>query len=199
MNTEHGIWKRESRFWKRLPRFWERNRRICAHAALALSLVAGGAYAEEVDYDALFYAIAQVESDCGRTSANRYQLTRSFCLDLERITGETWDYAATVASDGRARLGMRLYWGYYAPRKVKRDGGEVTAELLAKLHNVGYVGLRSKASAADRYLRKVRRHYKPKKSSFSGFTPSRKYAILFNMNGEECESAPNTTKKGTNR
>lgn len=168
-------------------------------ALLALSLAAGKAYGEEIDYDALFDAIAQVESDNGATSSNRYQLTRAFCLDLERITGGTWDYRATVGSDGRARLGMLLYWGYYAPRKVKRDGGEVTAELLAKLHNVGYVGLRSKASAADRYWRRVRRRYKPKKSSFSGFTLKRKYGILCNMNGGECESAPNTTKKGTNR
>ena len=163
VNTKHGIWKQGSRFWKRLPRFWERNRRICVHAALALSLAAGGAYAEEVDYDALFYAIAQVESDGGRTSANRYQLTRAFCLDLERITGETWGYAATVASDGRARLGMRLYWAYYTSRQFNRSGCGVSSELLAKLHRVGYRGLTSKASTAERYWRRVKPHYENRK------------------------------------
>ena len=171
MNTKQRNCERGSRFWERKCRFWKRIRGFLKHAALGLALATGGAYAEEVDYDALFSAIAQVESDNGLTSSNKYQLTRTFLRDVERISGEKWDWSATVADDGRARLSMRLYWAYYAPRWAAKSGGDVTAELLAKLHRVGYVGLSRKAVTAERYWLRVKRRYKPKKSSFSGLTP----------------------------
>ena len=40
-----------------------------------------------VDYPRLYAAIAAVESDGGKTSGNRYQLTKIYVDDIKRITG----------------------------------------------------------------------------------------------------------------
>ena len=134
-------------------------------ALMCAAMLASGAAAEEIDYDALFHAIAMVESDDGLTSSNRYQLTEAYCRDLERITNERWDYAATIADDERARLGMRIYWAYYTPRRLRLVGGRVDAKTLAQLHRVGYGGMESKRQTADLYWLRVCQFYNEAKNA----------------------------------
>lgn len=112
-----------------------------------------------INYPALFKAIAQVESEHGATSKNVYQLTYAFIYDIERITGETLDYKRVTESKPLSERYMRIYWAYYTSRHFNKTGASVSPELLAKIHHVGYCGLKSKHTAANIYWRKVSKWY----------------------------------------
>lgn len=111
-------------------------------------------------------AIAQVESDRGETSGNVYQITPEYVADVNRIQRKetrvggananarrkSWRCEDALSME-RSKAMMRIFWAYYARRLP--NGG--TAEELAKIHHVGYRGLRTKRTEAEVYWRKVRR------------------------------------------
>lgn len=128
--------------------------------AVAAALIVQGASAfAPVDYARLYKAIAIVESDDGKTSENRYQLTPAFVADIRRITGEPFPKLG-VYDAAYSRKAMLCYWVYYGSRYEARTGRPATAEILAKMHRVGYKGLWTRKATADGYWRRVRKHYK---------------------------------------
>ena len=125
--------------------------------ALAVALAGLNARsAEDIDYAALFKAIRQVESDCGKTSANAYQITVAYLADLERITGDTWDYNEVTRSEAKSELAMRTYWAYYS-RSL--HGRPVTAKWLAQVHRVGLRGITTRKWVAEAYWKRVSKWY----------------------------------------
>lgn len=132
-------------------------------AFLALGACQTYAFAP-VDYHRLYTAIAAVESDGGRTSGNRYQLSLVYVKDVERITGTHFPILG-IYTQKYAEKAMLCYWLYYGSRYEARTGRAATAEILAKIHHVGYRGLWTKPTAAARYWAKVRRHYEKGEAS----------------------------------
>jgi len=111
----------------------------------------------------LLAAIAQVESDRGATSRNVYQLTPEYVADVNRIQRKltridgvrrTQWKCEDVLDVTRSEEMIAVYWAYYGKRLPQ--GG--TAEELAKMHNVGYSGLRTRKTAAKRYWARVEKH-----------------------------------------
>ena len=110
----------------------------------------------------LFAGIAQVESECGMTSTNTYQLTTRYVDDVNRIqklkpTGgtagcEMFQYSDVYNRDSAERM-MLVYWTYYGDRYRRITGKQPTAEVLARIHNGGPSGW--KRHATDGYWRKV--------------------------------------------
>jgi len=110
----------------------------------------------------LFRAIAAVESIDGATSANVYQLQPSYVADvnriqrkLQRVDGrrrETFSCLDVMSRSASERM-MEIYWDYYG----KRIQGPVTDEIRAKLHRVGFRGLRTRRATAEAYWRRVRK------------------------------------------
>lgn len=128
-------------------------------AALLAACAVSGYAGQPVDYGRLYAAIAAVESDSGKTSGNRYQLTELWLADLERIMGCPVNRPHLRTNAKAAEEAMLVYWAYYTSRYVARTGRPVTAEILAKLHRVGYAGLWRKPRTAENYWRRVRKHY----------------------------------------
>ncbi len=54
---------------------------------------------------------------------------------------------------------MSAYWWYYGERYEERTSRLPNAEVLSKMHHVGYEGLRTRQRRAEDYWRKVRPHY----------------------------------------
>lgn len=132
-------------------------RSVCVMFAAAMCSLA--ASAAGIDYPALFQAIAFVESSDGVRSRNVYQLTGRYLSDLERITGERWSYSDTALDRARSMTAMRTYWAYYSSRQFQRGTSVPSTELLAKIHHVGYVGLRTRKDRAEAYWKKVKPLY----------------------------------------
>ena len=140
---------------------WCPRRIVAVATALCLSslLAHGATEVTGIDYPALYAAIRTVESDDGRTSANAYQLTERYLRDLERITGASVSRARAVEERAEAERLMGIYWAYYSSRWIARTGKPVSAELLAKIHRVGYAGIWKRPETAAAYWRRVRRVY----------------------------------------
>lgn len=125
--------------------------------------VAEGWRARLIDLDALYCAVGKAESDNGRTSLNHYQLTERYVRDVERITGKA--ASRTVYGDkARQEAAMLDYWNHYGERYEAASGRAISAEVLAKMHRVGYRGLKSRPKTARDYWHKVRPEYEARKA-----------------------------------
>lgn len=106
----------------------------------------------------LFAAMAKVESDCGASSANVYQIQDIYLDDLSRIYMRI--YPKSIKKDKAAsEFAMVDYWKFYAHAWAKKNIGKpVTYEVLARIHNGGPDGM-SKATTLP-YWHKVEKELK---------------------------------------
>lgn len=138
-------------------------------AALGVAAVAFGK-AEKgnaVDTERLLYAIRQVESDNGLTSQNRYQITYRHYADVHRIAGlpnepSKDDWYKGVRELDRSRWLVTTYWKHYGAMYERNYHRPATAEVLAKIHRVGYAGLQKEPATAEMYWKRVKPHYEKK-------------------------------------
>jgi len=109
----------------------------------------------------LYDAIAQVESDKGKTSHNIYQITKEYYQDVCRICDLKCypappAYADMVRLDYYSEAAMYLYWLHYGGRYLKNlPGRRITYEYLARVHNGGPDGWRKDCTL--KYWEKVKR------------------------------------------
>ena len=88
----------------------------------------------------LFNAIAKVESDCGVTSKNIYQISDIYIDDLNRIYPHI--YPKRCKYDKYASQCMMFdYWRFYAYDYARKTGKPITYEVLARIHNGGPNGV----------------------------------------------------------
>ena len=83
-------------------------------------------------------AIAEVESNNGETSDNIYQISVAYVEDVNRITGNRYEF--TVHDRYIRWVAERMmveYWQYYGNHYVRQTGKQPTAEILARIHNGG--------------------------------------------------------------
>lgn len=104
----------------------------------------------------VFAAMAKVESDCGASSANVYQIQDIYLDDLSRIYMRI--YPKSIKSDKAAsEFAMVDYWKFYAHAWARKNRGKpITYEVLARIFNGGPNGM-DKPSTLP-YWRKVRKH-----------------------------------------
>ena len=88
----------------------------------------------------LFNAVAKVESDCGVTSKNIYQISDIYIDDLNRIYPHI--YPKRCKYDKYASQCMMFdYWRFYAYDYARKTGKPITYEVLARIHNGGPNGM----------------------------------------------------------
>ena len=88
----------------------------------------------------LFNAIANVESDCGVTSKNIYQISDIYIDDLNRIYPHI--YPKRCKYDKYASQCMMFdYWRFYAYDYARKTKKPITYEVLARIHNGGPNGM----------------------------------------------------------
>lgn len=105
----------------------------------------------------LFNAIANVESDCGVTSKNIYQISDVYIDDLNRIY--THIYPKRCKYDKYASQCMMFdYWRFYAYDYARKTKKPITYEVLARIHNGGPDGM-FKATTIP-YWHKVKKELK---------------------------------------
>lgn len=96
----------------------------------------------------LFAAIAEVESENGRTSGNVYQISSAYLNDANRIIADMFKecggaihpayfYPNEVNSRSASELMMKVYWEYYGNRYIMMTKRLPTVEVLARIHNGG--------------------------------------------------------------
>ena len=113
----------------------------------------------------LYAAIAQVESDNGKTSNNVYQIRPAYLKDVNRIIAETYKvdgmpvhpayfYPNEVYVRSASELMMKVYWEHYGYLYYKRTATLPTAEVLARIHNGGPNGWRKESTL--KYWHKVK-------------------------------------------
>lgn len=113
----------------------------------------------------LYAAIAQVESENGRTSDNVYQISLAYLNDVNRIIAEKYKvdgmsihpayfYPNEVESRSASELMMRVYWEHYGYRYYMETRNLPTTEVLARIHNGGPNGW--KRPTTLRYWHKVK-------------------------------------------
>jgi len=108
----------------------------------------------------LYAAIAQVESDNGKTSPNIYQIdegTTCYTSDVNRIWkqhcavyGLTYRPFPPEAKFSRpaAEKMMMVYWYHWGVHYQKKTGKPVTYEVLARIHNGGPLGWKKPSTKA---------------------------------------------------
>ena len=105
----------------------------------------------------LFNAIANVESDCGVTSKNIYQISDIYIDDLNRIYPHI--YPKRCKYDKYASQCMMFdYWRFYAYDYARKTKKPITYEVLARIHNGGPDGM-FKATTIP-YWHKVKKELK---------------------------------------
>ena len=105
----------------------------------------------------LFNAIANVESDCGVTSKNIYQISDIYIDDLNRIYPHI--YPKRCKYDKYASQCMMFdYWRFYAYDYARKTKKPITYEVLARIHNGGPDGM-FKATTLP-YWHKVKKELK---------------------------------------
>ena len=105
----------------------------------------------------LFNAIANVESDCGVTSKNIYQISDIYIDDLNRIYPHI--YPRRCKYDKYASQCMMFdYWRFYAYDYARKTKKPITYEVLARIHNGGPDGM-FKATTIP-YWNKVKKELK---------------------------------------
>ena len=113
----------------------------------------------------LFAAIAEVESENGKTSDNVYQISSAYLNDANRISagmfkinGSTvhpaYFYPNEVKSRSASELMMKIYWEYYGNRYFTTTKRFPTAEVLVRIHNGGPDGWKNPATL--KYWQKVK-------------------------------------------
>ena len=113
----------------------------------------------------LFAAIAQVESEGGRTSRDVYQISPAYLKDVNRIIAEKYKvdgmtvhpayfYPNEVESRSASELMMKVYWEYYGYMYFMETRNLPTAEVLARIHNGGPNGWKNPATL--KYWNKVK-------------------------------------------
>jgi len=116
----------------------------------------------------LYAAIAQVESDRGKTSANVYQIdahaggtyvkdVNQILARLSPVIGATFRPFPPEATSSKAssEAMMAVYWKHWGTHYEQKTGKQVTFEVLARIHNGGPLGW--KKTATDAYWAKVKR------------------------------------------
>ena len=111
----------------------------------------------------LYFAIAQVESDNGLTSANVYQLSKAYVHDVNYVAVRRYSFR----DDDRyirwkAEAMMCEYLAYYGEEYRHRTGNLPTYEVLARIHNGGPNGWRKPSTL--KYWAKVKRELEKKGS-----------------------------------
>lgn len=101
----------------------------------------------------LFDAVAQVESNNGKTSDNVYQLSDIFIDDVNNICGKQVFLHADKFDRERSEQMMVIYWSHYGQRYQDWTGNAPTYAVLARIHNGGPNGARMYAT--KRYAKKV--------------------------------------------
>ena len=105
----------------------------------------------------LFNAIAKVESNCGVTSRNIYQISDIYIDDLNRIYPHI--YPKRCKYDKYASQCMMFdYWRFYAYDYARKTKKPITYEVLARIHNGGPDGM-FKATTIP-YWHKVKKELK---------------------------------------
>ena len=102
----------------------------------------------------LFAAIAQVESEGGRTSENVYQLGDAYIEDVNRISRDVVFADSAAYAKSRAEQMMVVYFMYYGRTYLEKTGKAPTAEVLVRMHNGGPNGWRKKSTL--RYWHRVK-------------------------------------------
>ena len=102
----------------------------------------------------LFAAMAQVESNNGKASANVYQITERYVDDVNRISADEKFVYSDRYDRNRSERMMEIYWVYYVSRYIDATGQDPTLETLARIHNGGPYGW--KKYATKRYWRRVK-------------------------------------------
>lgn len=108
-------------------------------AEILWTVVINGVFAFNtyISYHELEDAIAEVESNSGRTSGNIYQLTEIYVQDVCAISGQQLDYASASRHDPISRWCMETYWGFYGRKYAEKTNYPINAEALARIHNGG--------------------------------------------------------------
>jgi len=110
----------------------------------------------------LYAAIAQVESDNGKTSANVYQIDEDghgYTDDVNRILTNLkveftpYDAKAKLSRE-KSEAMMRIYWRHWGIHYQHKTGKPVTYEVLARIHNGGPLGWKKEATV--KYWLKVK-------------------------------------------
>ena len=105
----------------------------------------------------LFNAIAKVESNCGVTSKNIYQISDIYIDDLNRIYPHI--YPKRCKYDKYTSQCMMFdYWRFYAYDYARKTKKPITYEVLARIHNGGPDGM-FKATTIP-YWHKVKKELK---------------------------------------
>ena len=107
----------------------------------------------------LYLAIAQVESQCGKTSDNVYQISDIYIRDVNRIIANEhlrclhFSTGAKFTRNASECL-MQIYWNHWGRHYQEKTGKPVTYEVLARIHNGGPLGWKKPETLA--YWNKVR-------------------------------------------
>ena len=107
---------------------------------------------------ALLIAIRIVESTDGldvKTRGNNYQITRVCVEDVNRIYHTRYRWPKDVRNDETAENIAFLYLSYYADIYRREYGRVPTKDILARIYNRGYKGM--KRGEGKSYARKVRK------------------------------------------
>ena len=88
----------------------------------------------------LFNAIANVESDCGVTSKNIYQISDIYIDDLNRIYPHIYQKRCKYDKHS-SQCRMFYYWRFYAYDYARKTKKPITYEVLARIHNGGPNGM----------------------------------------------------------
>ena len=93
----------------------------------------------------LYLAIAQVESQCGKTSDNIYQISDIYIRDVNRIIANEqlrclhFSTGAKFTRNASECL-MQIYWNHWGRHYQEKTGMPVSCEVLARIHNGGPLG-----------------------------------------------------------
>lgn len=107
----------------------------------------------------LYLAIAQVESQCGKTSDNIYQISDIYIRDVNRIIANEqlrclhFSTGAKFTRNASECL-MQIYWNHWGRHYQEKTGKPVTYEVLARIHNGGPLGWKKPETLA--YWNEVR-------------------------------------------
>lgn len=116
----------------------------------------------------LITALAMVESDNGRTSANVLQITPVCVRDVNRICrahGCDWSYKlADRENFDKSRAMAIIYLTYWGNRYAEATGKQPTAEVYARIWNGGPNGWKKPQTL--RYWHKVESAYKKTRKAY---------------------------------
>ena len=111
----------------------------------------------------LLAALHWVESECGRTSRNELQITRTCLNDVNRIVrvaGGDWQYKTDDRFDLVKSRGIAvIYLCHYGMRWKQTTGQEPTPRIYSLLWRLGYRGTLAAESGKDAAKRATGKRY----------------------------------------